>query len=144
MLAAVVAGEPFASEMPGREDEECFPPALRFKYDRRGHRTAKKAEPLAADFRDGGEGRRLALLKLVAGMLGVGLDELVQRETVRRHRQLAFVAAASLAGMAVTSTLAVTAIQARDEAREQRTRGRGAGRLHARRPQGQAGADWPS
>src|SRR3954454_7025912 len=34
VLAAVVAGEPFASEIPGREDEECFPPALRFKYDR--------------------------------------------------------------------------------------------------------------
>ena len=125
VLAAVVAGEPFASEMPGREDEECFPPALRFKYDRRGHRTAKKAEPLAADFREGGEGRRLALLKLVAGMLGVGLDELVQRDQTRRQRQLAFVAAASLAGMAVTSTLAVTAIHARDEAREQRREAEG-------------------
>jgi tetratricopeptide (TPR) repeat protein len=120
VLAAVLAGEPFASDLPGREDEECFPPALRYKYDRRGHRTTKRAEPLAADFRDGGDGRRVALLKLVAGMLGVGLDELVQREQTRRHRQLAYVAAASLAGMAVTSTLAVTAIQARDAARDQR------------------------
>src|SRR6478736_4741947 len=47
VLAAVAAGEPFASDMPGREAEECFPPALRYKYDRRGHQTAKKAEPLA-------------------------------------------------------------------------------------------------
>ena len=125
VLAAVVAGEPFASEIRGREDEECFPPALRYKYDRRGRRTAKRAEPLAADFREGGEGKRLAFLKLVAGMLGVGLDELVQRETTRRHRQLAYVAAASLAGMAVTSTLAVTAIQARDAAREQRRQAEG-------------------
>ena len=111
MLAAVVAGEPFASDMPGREDEECFPPALRYKYDRRGQPTAKRAEPLAADFREGGEGQRVAFLKLVAGMLGVGLDELVQRETTRRQRRLAFLAAASLGGMAVTSTLAVTAIR---------------------------------
>ena len=125
VLAAVVAGEPFASDIPGREDEECFPPALRYKYDRRGHRTPKRAEPLAADFRDGGEGRRLAFLKLVAGMLGVGLDELVQREQTRRHRQLAYVAAASLAGMAVTSTLAATAIHARDAAREQRRQAEG-------------------
>jgi tetratricopeptide (TPR) repeat protein len=125
VLAAVVAGEPFASDLPGREDEECFPPALRYKYDRRGHRTSKRAEPLAADFRDGGDGRRVALLKLVAGMLGVGLDELVQREQTRRHRQLAYVAAASLAGMAVTSTLAVTAIQARDAARDQRREAEG-------------------
>jgi tetratricopeptide (TPR) repeat protein len=125
VLAAIVAGEPFASEMPGREDEECFPPALRQKFDRRGRPTPKRAEPLAADFRDGEEGKRLALLKLVAGMLGVGLDDLVQRETTRRHRQLAWLAAGSLAGMAVTSTLAITAIQSRDEAREQRRQAEG-------------------
>ncbi|HYX47478.1 MAG TPA: toll/interleukin-1 receptor domain-containing protein, partial [Sphingomicrobium sp.] len=111
VLAAVADGEPFASDIPGREADECFPAALRFKYDRRGHRTAKRAEPLAADFREGGEGRRLAFLKLVAGMLGVGLDELVQRETTRRHRRLAYVAAASLTGMAVTSALAITALE---------------------------------
>jgi len=120
VLAAVVAGEPFASDIPGREAEECFPPALRYKYDRRGHQTGKRAEPLAADFREVGEGMRLALLKLVAGMLGVGLDELVQRETTRRHRHMAWLAAGSLAGMAITSTLAVTSIQSRNEAREQR------------------------
>ncbi len=125
VLAAVASGEPFASEMPGREAEECFPPALRFKYDRRGHRTAKRAEPLAADLRGGPEDRRTGFLKLVAGMLGVGLDELVQRNTTRRHRQMAWLAAASLGGMAVTSTLAITAIQARDSARDQRREAEG-------------------
>ena len=125
VLAAVAAGEPFASEIPGREDEECFPPALRYKYDRRGHQTAKRAEPLAADFRAAGEGQRLAFLKLVAGMLGVGLDELVQREQTRRHRRMAWLAAGSLAGMAVTSTLAVAAFQARNEARDQRRQAEG-------------------
>ncbi|MFL6786258.1 MAG: TIR domain-containing protein [Sphingomicrobium sp.] len=125
VLAAVAAGEPFASEISGREDEECFPPALRFRYDRRGHQTSKRAEPLAADFREAGEGKRLAFLKLVAGMLGVGLDELVQRETTRRQRQLAWLAAASLGGMAVTSTLSVAAFEARNEAREQRRQAEG-------------------
>jgi tetratricopeptide (TPR) repeat protein len=125
VLAAIVAGEPFASETPGRESEECFPPALRQKYDRRGRPTGKRAEPLAADFRIDGEARRLALLKLVAGMLGVGLDELVQRETTRKHRRMAWLAAASLGGMAVTSTLAVTAFQARNAARDQRREAEG-------------------
>ncbi|HEY6048063.1 MAG TPA: toll/interleukin-1 receptor domain-containing protein [Sphingomicrobium sp.] len=124
-LAAIASGEPFASEMPGREDEECFPPALRQKYDRRGRPTGRRAEPLAADLRGPPEARRLGFLKLVAGMLGVGLDELVQRETTRRNRRLAWLAAASLGGMAVTSTLAVTAIQARDSAREQRREAEG-------------------
>jgi tetratricopeptide (TPR) repeat protein len=125
VLAAIAAGEPFASEMPGREDEECFPPALRERYDRRGRPTGKRAEPLAADLRESGDGRRLGFLKLVAGMLGVGLDDLVQRETTRRHRRLAWLTAASIAGMAVTSTLAVTAIQARDSARDQRRQAEG-------------------
>ena len=125
IIAAVIAGEPLASDIPGRENEECFPPALVAKYNRRGKPTGKKTEPLAADLREGKGGRRIGFLKIVAGILGVGLDELVQRETTRRHRQLAYVAAASLAGMAVTSTLAVTAIQARDAAREQRREAEG-------------------
>lgn len=125
VLAAVVAGEPFASDIPGRESEESFPPALTQKYDRRGRPTGKRAEPLAADLREAGDGRRIGFLKLVAGMLGVGLDELVRRETTYRHRRLAWLAAASLGGMAVTSTLAITAIQARDAARDQRREAEG-------------------
>ena len=120
VLAAIVAGQPFASEHPGHEDQECLPRALRTKYDRRGRPTAKRAEPLAADFRGDAEVKRLGFLKLAAGMLGVGLDDLVRRDEVRRQKRLALLAAASLAGMVVTSGLAYTAIQARDAARDQR------------------------
>lgn len=125
ILAAIAAGEPFASDVAGREDEECFPPALRQKYDRRGRPTGRRAEPLAADLRGGADERRMGFLKLVAGMLGVGLDELVQRETTQRQRRFAWLAAASLAGMTVTSGLAIMAIQARDSARDQRREAEG-------------------
>lgn len=125
VLAAIVEGEPFASDMPGRESEECLPPALRTHYDRRGRPTKQLAEPLAADLRDSGDGRRIGFLKLVAGMTGVGLDDLVQRDVIRRHRRLALLAAASIAGMAVTSVLAVTAINGRDAARDQRREAEG-------------------
>lgn len=125
VLAAIVGGEPFASEIPGLESEECLPPALRVHYDRRGRPTGKRAEPLCADLRDDRDGKRIGFLKLAAGMLGVGLDDLVQRETVRRQRRLAIAAAASLAGMAVTSGLAITAIHARDEARDERREAEG-------------------
>lgn len=125
VLAAIVGGEPFASDIPGREAEECFPPALTQKYDRRGRPTGKRLEPIAADLRDHGDGRRMGFLKLVAGMLGVGLDELVQRETTDRHRRVAWLAAASIVGMGVTSTLALTAIQSRDSARDQRREAEG-------------------
>lgn len=125
VFAAIAAGEPFGTDVPGKADEECFPAALRYKYDRRGRQTQKRAEALAADFREEAGGRRVGFLKLVAGMLGVGLDELVQRETTRRQRRLAYLAAASLAGMAVTSTLAVAAFQGRNAAREQRREAEG-------------------
>ncbi len=125
VLAAIGGGEPFASAIEGRSGEECFPPALREKYNLRGRPTGRKAEPLAADLRGDPDKRRTGFLKLVAGMLGVGLDDLVQRDTVRRQKRLAWVAAASLTGMAMTSVLAVTAIQARDSARDQRREAEG-------------------
>jgi tetratricopeptide (TPR) repeat protein len=120
ILAAIIDGEPFASDMEGRAAQECFPPALRVHYDRRGRPTAQRAEPIAADLRPSGDGRHTGLLKLVAGLLGVGLDDLVQREERRRQKRLYAVTAASIAGMLFASGLAYTAIDARDEARDQR------------------------
>ncbi|QNM82183.1 toll/interleukin-1 receptor domain-containing protein [Sphingomonas sabuli] len=120
VIAAVIAGEPLASEIAGREGEECFPPALLTRYNRRGKPTARRIEPLAADLREGHGGRRIGFLKIVAGILGVGLDDLVQRDHLRRQRRLAGIAAGSIAGMLVAGTLAIAAISARDAARDER------------------------
>jgi tetratricopeptide (TPR) repeat protein len=125
ILAAIIDGEPFASDIEGREDEECFPPAMRVHYDKRGRPTAERVEPLAADLRESGDGRRMGLLKIAAGMLGVGLDDLAQREAHRRQKRMMFITAASVAGMLLTSGLAYTAIDARDEARDQRREAEG-------------------
>jgi tetratricopeptide (TPR) repeat protein len=125
ILAAILSGEPFASDIPGREGEECFPASLRVRFDGRGRPTGQRAEPIAADLRDGGDGRHMGLLKIAAGMIGVGLDELAQREAHRRHRRLYAVTAASIAGMLFASGLAYTAIDARDEARDQRREAEG-------------------
>jgi len=125
VLAAILDGEPFASDIPGREAEECFPKALRTFYDNRGRPTAQRAEPIAADLRETGDGRRMGLLKIVAGMLDVGLDELAQREATRRRRWLMLVTAASIAGMLFASGLAYTAIDARDAARDERREAEG-------------------
>ena len=120
VLAVILDGEPFASDIAGREHEECFPPALRFHCDRKGRLTAQRAEPLAADLRETGDGRHLGLLKTAAGMLGVGLDDLAQREAQRWRRRMTAIVMLALGGMLVTSGLAYTAITARDEAQEQR------------------------
>lgn len=125
VIAAIIAGEPFASESKDPKAEECFPPALRQKFDSRGRATGKRAEPIAADLRETGDGRQLGLLKIVAGLLGVGLDDLVRREQQRRNRRLTYIAAASLSGMVVTSGLAAFAFDKRDEARDQRREAEG-------------------
>jgi tetratricopeptide (TPR) repeat protein len=118
VIAAIIAGEP------GR-DGDCFPEALTQRYDRRGRPTGRHAEPLAADLRDVGDGKRLGLLKVIAGILGVGLDDLVQRDHLRRQRRMAIIAALSLVGMIIAVALAVTAIHARDAARDQRRQAEG-------------------
>jgi tetratricopeptide (TPR) repeat protein len=125
ILAAIVSGEPFASDIPGREAEECFPHSLRVRFDGRGRPTSYRAEPIAADLREEGDGRKMGLLKIAAGMMGVGLDDLAQREAQRRHRRLYAITAASIAGMLFASGLAYTAIDARDEARDQRREAEG-------------------
>ena len=87
-----------------------------------GQLTDERSEPIAADVRPGKDGRNDAKLKLVAGLLGVPLDELKQREAQRRHRRAMLLVTASLAGMAITSTLATAAWLARNEAERQRVR----------------------
>jgi tetratricopeptide (TPR) repeat protein len=77
-------------------------------------------EPLAADLRKEGDGRRLGLLKLVAGLAGVGLDALVQRDATRRIRQVTFVGSTAVAAMLVMALLMALALAARAEAQRER------------------------
>lgn len=121
VFALIVDGEPHASAMPGREAEEAFPRALRYRIDGDAKISDIPAEPIAADIRKGKDGRRLALMKLVAGITGVRLDDLVQREAQRRARRLTWIATAASIGMLLTTGLAFYANQQRLVAVEQRT-----------------------
>ncbi len=125
VLAVIVAGAPRASATPGREDEECFPPALRVHIGDGGTLTAERADPIAADLRPGQDGRRLVRLKLLARMLEVGLDELIRRDTQRRQRQLVALSAVSGGAALVMGGLALAALAARNEARDQRAQAEG-------------------
>jgi formylglycine-generating enzyme required for sulfatase activity/WD40 repeat protein len=115
ILAAIIEGEPNASDDPARggSKRECFPQPLRFVMDAQGQLTSERTEPIAADFRlaDGAQGwtspgayrdalkaaglrdrqiaisvddysaqQNLMLLKIVAGVLGVPLGVLTQRD----------------------------------------------------------------
>jgi tetratricopeptide (TPR) repeat protein len=122
IFSLIVDGEPYASETPGQEEEECFPHALRFQIGSDGEITTDPAEPIAADARHGKDGKAHAKIKLIAGILGVGFDDLRQRELQRRNRRLAIISGSAVAGMVFAIGLATTAIIARDEAEQQRNR----------------------
>ncbi len=120
VLAVIAGGTPYASSTRGREDEECFPKSLRFHLGPDGELSDIPAEPIAADIRSGGDGWRLAKLKLIAGLTGVRLSDLVQRETQRRMRRMAAVTVGAMCGMVAMGGLALYANARRIEANEQR------------------------
>jgi tetratricopeptide (TPR) repeat protein len=115
VLALIVDGEP------GSADAECFPIALTHGVNSDLTIGDSLADaPLAADARITGDGKRRAILKLAAAMLGVGLGELVNRDERRRATRTRIVVSASLALATVMSGLAWVAVQARMEAEFQR------------------------
>ena len=106
VLCLIVDGKP------GDEKDECLPLPLR---DR---------EPLGADVRPSGDGRRNALIKIAAGLLNVPLDALRRRDMHRRQRRMALISAASFAGMVGAFALAFVAQQARDAAQQEAEKAR--------------------
>ncbi|HEY1607089.1 MAG TPA: toll/interleukin-1 receptor domain-containing protein [Allosphingosinicella sp.] len=105
IFAAVVDGEPV----------QCFPPNL----------AANGAEPLAADLRPGRDGRRFGFLKLLAGLSGIGLDALVQRDAQRRMRRVTAVTGTALAATLVMAVTTGIALSERREAQRQRAEAEG-------------------
>jgi tetratricopeptide (TPR) repeat protein len=110
ILAAIVAAEP----------PRCFPAVLLS-----GGQDSALVEPLAADFREKSDGSGLAFLKLAAGILGLGLDELVQRDAQRKTRRVTAITAAALAAVLVMSALTLVALNARSDAVRQRGQAEG-------------------
>jgi tetratricopeptide (TPR) repeat protein len=81
VIPLIVAGKPDDAEL------ECFPPALKFKVDAKGRIGKKPVDFLAADWRDAGDGKQLALAKVVAGLLGLSPDEIFRRAERERRRK---------------------------------------------------------
>lgn len=105
VLAVIVAGEPATA----------LPPAL----------TEDGREPLAADLRLEGDGRKLGLLKIVAALARVPLDALVRRDAQRRFRRVTAVTLAGATALLIMAAMTVMAINARNEAQRQRAAAEG-------------------
>jgi formylglycine-generating enzyme required for sulfatase activity len=70
---------------PSDPNLECFPPSLKFELDANGEITAEPVELLAADAREEGDGRQLALAKVVASLVGVPSDDIFRRAERERR-----------------------------------------------------------
>ena len=105
ILAVLVRGEP----------ADAFPALI----------TAGGAEPLAADLRKGADGQQLGLLKIVAGIAGVPLDALIQRDAQRKLRRVTAITLGALVAMLIMAVMTSLAISARNEAAQQRAESEG-------------------
>jgi len=110
IYALIVDGDPQAPD----RSNQCFPGALVESDD------DATVEPMAADARKWADGKILAKVKLVAGILGVRLDELRQREMRRRRRNWILSGVTIAAAVLLTTILSVTAISNRKMAEQRR------------------------
>lgn len=97
IYCVIIAGDP----QPMDPAEQCFPPALFESED------GRRNEPMAADARKWGDGKSLAILKLVSAVLGIRLDELRMRAQRRKRRLQIF---AITAAMAITALIVITVV----------------------------------
>ena len=111
ILSLIVAGRPSAAERGAEPAQECFPAALQKILAQ----NSKSSVPLAADVRPGKGGRQEALLKLVAGILHLNLDQLRQRDLQRRRARWLATLATFLIGMLCASALAFYAWNERND-----------------------------
>jgi tetratricopeptide (TPR) repeat protein len=72
-------------------------------------------EPLAADVRKWADGKRVAKLKLIAGLLDIRLDELRQRDLRRRRKRQAFVSLGIVVALILALMTVVSQISERHE-----------------------------
>jgi hypothetical protein len=103
-------GSPILVALARGELADALPESLR----------AGGVEPLAADFRREGGGKRLAFLKIVAALLGLPLDALVQRDAQRQVRRVTAVTLGAVVLVVIMALLLVMALRAREDAERQR------------------------
>ncbi|MBI9091746.1 MAG: TIR domain-containing protein [Desulfobacterium sp.] len=116
ILGLIVGGTPHSERSGGSPEDECFPPALRVKIGPYGEQTGVPRDPFLPDKRKTADGPRLAWLKILAGLLGVKLGMLIDREQEKRRRKLITISAVSIILAAIFLVLSVVAMQAKGEA----------------------------
>lgn len=110
IITALLKGDP----------ADSFPPAL-LTPDPSG----VVQEPIAADFRPEHDGTKLARLKIVAGLTGVALDQIIQRDAQRQLRRVIAITFLTLLLTLSMALMLVFVVRARIEAESQRRQAEG-------------------
>ena len=97
-----------------------FPPALRFEIAADGSISDKPVTILGPDLREEADGMALGHAKIVAGLIGVGTDEIARRAERERQRRMRRWVIGLSAGVAVLSGVTVWAVLSQQEAVAQR------------------------
>lgn len=120
IFTVLISGIPFAKDRGYSEAEECLPKSIRYELTQAGDIIALRAEPLATDLRPGGDGQKLGLLKLVSGLLGLGLDQVLQRQLIRTRRRMigVLIGSSCLISLFAGLSWATHTAQVRAEARQ--------------------------
>ena len=116
IFSVIISGEPHAEKSGLPAEIECFPSALRFRQDKDNPKVTVELEPLAADLRKNKDGKQLGLVKLIAGIVGIRPDELIQRDLQRARRRVTAITALSVSIVSVLSLLTISTLFARNAA----------------------------
>lgn len=116
MMRRATTNTVMSNESQKNAGQECFPPAVRYSVGADRQILPERSEPIAADAREGKDGKNLALLKLIAGLLNIDLFQLTQRQHQRRINRLKLLTALMLALVTAFASIAFTAWKAQQEA----------------------------
>lgn len=120
IFTVILSGEPFAQERGFDEEAECLPRSVRYTEWDPDNVNAARVEPLASDFRKEGDGEKIGLLKLISGLLNVGLDTLLRRQLAHARRRIIGVGVTATAIVASLGTLTWTTHRAEQQAEARR------------------------
>ncbi|MDP4847124.1 MAG: TIR domain-containing protein [Akkermansiaceae bacterium] len=112
ILALILDGEPNAtsnSNLP--DEEECFPPALRYP-----------CEPLAGDMRKEGDGKERGFLKVLSGIAQLDFDVLYRRHERAQRKKRLVLGGASIALITTLTLLSIAAVSQKIKADKETAR----------------------
>ncbi len=119
IFAVIISGIPNAKTRGFPSEWECLPKSLRYDLTETGDIIGERRDPLATDLRREGDGKRLGFIKLVSGLMGLSLDQFLQRQLVHARRRSMGILVASSALISIFAGLAwaTHSAQLRAEAR---------------------------